>query len=190
MPQASGTDLKVTATFEDALARASEGARIWMQHWRSLAPPGTLPRRSHLDPSAVVRILKNMSITEREDPDTLWLRLVGSGIVERIGADTTGKNILDVHIQTQRQVLRDHLNFLLDRPCGQLLLLVDTYTSGHRLAVNLCRMPMADATGAARYIVGAADSPFLWSLRPEHPVETVVQGSMFFALPGIEPDDA
>ena len=83
MPQASGTDLRVTATFEEALARASEGARIWMEHWRSLASAGTLPRRSHLDPSAVVRILKNMSITEREDPDTLWLRLVGSGIVER-----------------------------------------------------------------------------------------------------------
>ena len=76
MPQASGTDLRVTATFEEALARASEGARIWMEHWRSLASAGTLPRRSHLDPSAVVRILKNMSITEREDPDTLWLRLV------------------------------------------------------------------------------------------------------------------
>ncbi|MCB9959620.1 MAG: PAS domain-containing protein [Rhodospirillaceae bacterium] len=190
MPQASGADFKLTATFDEALAGVSDTARAWMSYWRSLAPPGVLPRRDQLDPSALLRILPSMSITERENSDTLWLRLVGSGIVARMGTDTTGKNILEVHIQTQRQVLRAHLNFVLDRPCGQIVRLVDTDTSGQRLAIDLCRLPMADRDGAPRFIVGTADSPFLWSVRPQSPVETDVQETVFFALPGTVPDPA
>lgn len=198
MPQANAPDFKLTATFEEVLARLSDVAQSWMCYWRSLALPGGspggpssgLPRRDQLDPSALLRILPHMSITERETPDTLWLRLVGSGIVARMGTDTTGKNILDVHIQTERQVLRAHLNYVLDRPCGQIVRLVDTHTSGQRLAVDVCRLPMADATGAPRYIVATADSPFLWSVRPQSPVETDVQETVFFALPGEDPDPA
>ena len=187
MPRSESDGLAPTASFEAALGQASTLGRIWMEHWRSLAPAGTLPRRDQLDPTGIPRLLGDMSIMERERPDLIHLRLVGTGIVDRIGFDPTGKNIFDVHNYRKHEDVSAHLNFVLDRPCGQIVTLTDTYSSGRKLTVDICRLPMADRDGVPRYIVAVARSRFFSALEfihSEPQIMAEVMDTTFFSLPG------
>ncbi|MCB9959621.1 MAG: PAS domain-containing protein [Rhodospirillaceae bacterium] len=190
MARSGSTELATTATFEAALDRASTLGRIWMEHWRSLAPTGALPRRDQLDPTGIPQLLGDMSIMERESPDMIHLRLVGTGIVDRIGFDPTGKNIFDVHNYKKGEEVSAHLNFVLDEPCGQIVTLTDTYSSGRKFTVDICRLPMADRAGVPRYIVAVARSRFFSALefvQSEPQILAEVMDTTFFTLPSAEP---
>ena len=74
------------------------------QYWDSLRHGGRLPSRKDFDPSRVPpRVLPGLVLMEpRRDPETsqrrLWLRLVGTSLVNAYGHDVTGSFLDEVYI--------------------------------------------------------------------------------------------
>lgn len=62
-------------------------------YWRSIAPPGCLPGRQHVDPAEIgYRLLPNVWLMDVERaPLRFRYRLVGTGVVRALGEDRTGK---------------------------------------------------------------------------------------------------
>ena len=179
--------LVIRQSFSEALAVAPpHGVRL-MAYWQSLIPDGGgLPRRDALDPAKIVDILPNFALMERTDPATILVRLIGTASVNRIGFDPTGRNILDIHVYSNRERLRRQLSLLLDRPCGQIIAVRQTYTSGRDLDLDICRLPLADRSGEPRFIALVAcmrDYHRLEFQRARPEIRSDMLESTFFDLP-------
>ena len=172
--------------FDVVFDTVSETSRGLMGYWRSLAGPGRLPRKSDLDPAAIVPLLPHVTLLEHLGPDHFGIRLIGTAIVDRIGFDPTGRNIADFVIYDHPHRIVDQLNRIVDLPCGHSLLAHDAYPSGRRMTVDVCRLPMVDATGAPRFIVAVARNRPANDLRfvsSEPQVRAEIERSVFFHLP-------
>jgi len=128
-----------------------------LAHWRGLGM-GAVPCKTRLDPSAVPRaLLPNMTLYERREPGVFHVRLVGTGIVERIGFDTTGSNYLDFVPGAGREQTRRFFDTLLDRPCGGYLIVEEIFAEGRQSLVELLRLPLAGADGRPRFLLSASE---------------------------------
>lgn len=70
--------------------------RTLVEYWLSIHPdPWTLPGRQHLDPLDLPpEIWPNLGLTEPlHDPFDIRYRLIGTGLVEYLGEDCTGKTV-------------------------------------------------------------------------------------------------
>jgi hypothetical protein len=61
-------------------------------YWRARCRPGTLPGRQDIDPLDIPRLLKSILLADVVGPEPrIRYRLVGTAIVQRCGADFTGR---------------------------------------------------------------------------------------------------
>jgi hypothetical protein len=68
------------------------------RYWRSIAPPGALPGRQHLDPVDIPDLLSCLWLLDvQREPFRLRYRLVGTTIVEAIGREVTGQWLDEAH---------------------------------------------------------------------------------------------
>lgn len=79
-----------------ALPAAASDARLraFFDYWRRQAPPGRLPGRRHIDPLDIPKLLARIAMFDvvRDGPRLRFrFRLMGTGVVELMGADYTGR---------------------------------------------------------------------------------------------------
>jgi hypothetical protein len=128
--------------------------KVLWQYWQELAAAWDLPRKAAVNPVALKRALPHLAIYERRADDDFRLRLVGTQIVERLGVDLTGRNLLEFLHYAAKDQAREDLNRVLDDPSGQFLLVKDRFSSGRQAWVEILRLPLADARGEPRFIIG------------------------------------
>ncbi len=85
-------------------------------YWRSLRDDLQVPLWDAFDPLDILGTLENCLILEFVDAGLIRIRLVGNGIVERLGADLTGKNLFDLYDGDQKQGLKERTELLRTRP--------------------------------------------------------------------------
>jgi PAS domain-containing protein len=67
-------------------------------YWRSIAPPGALPGRQHLDPVDIPDLLSCLWLLDvQREPFRLRYRLAGTTIIEAIGREVTGQWLDEAH---------------------------------------------------------------------------------------------
>lgn len=64
--------------------------RSFLAYWRSLAPVDVWPRRADFDPVAIPQLLPYLLLTEWCSDGGIHVRLTGTHLVDKIGADPTG----------------------------------------------------------------------------------------------------
>jgi hypothetical protein len=129
--------------------------------WRSIATAGAgdgpVPPKRGFDPVAMPpRLLPNIAIYERRAPDDFLIRLMGTSLVERIGIEGTGRNVLEFVAAPHVERMAAFFNTLLDRPCAGRSVVQDRFASGRVALVDILRLPLADADGIPRYIVACS----------------------------------
>lgn len=73
--------------------------REFFDYWASMAPPGRLPGRQHLDPIDIPHLLPGIALFDvvREERRLRFRwRLIGTAVVEAVGRDYTGRFIDEV----------------------------------------------------------------------------------------------
>lgn len=89
-----------------------------------------VPKRKDLDLRRLVRLLPDITILECEAPGVVTYRLMGTDVVERMGADLTGRNCLDFFKPEDRESNEKGFTIVIDVPCATFTLYDNHYTSG------------------------------------------------------------
>ncbi len=134
--------------------RLSPEAQAFLDNWRALRHgSGRIPPKTAFDPTRIPALLPQVVLYERRARDDFHIRLIGTAVVERIGREATGANVLELIAAEARGLVAQILNRVLDAPCGHASVVEDVYPSGRRQQVEVIRLPLADADGTARFIV-------------------------------------
>jgi len=90
--------MTLTATLALPAAATDPRFRTFFDYWRSKAPPGRLPGRQHIDPLEIPKLLARIAMFDvvRTGAQLRFrFRLMGTGVVDMMGADYTGRWIDD-----------------------------------------------------------------------------------------------
>ncbi len=98
--------------FEPATAQN----RQVLGHWKSLCGDERVPLWEAFDPLDIIRNLDNCAILEFVTEDMIKIRLFGNKLVERLGADFTGKNFLDLFEPDRKAEIKKRNELLRTRP--------------------------------------------------------------------------
>jgi len=89
-----------------------------------------VPNKSDFNPAAVKNILPHILMHDLGTPGRSILRLVGTGIVERIGFDPTGRDYVEFVSEDRREEAYDELFKTASFPCGMRVIIEGRYESG------------------------------------------------------------
>jgi len=131
---------------EEPVLRSRRCAR-WSDYWFSLKStvPDGIPTRAMFDPSRIVPLLPYILIHDLSVPDRSTLRLVGTGIVQRLGVDPTGSNYLDLVEPGARANSHHHLLTTARHPCGMRLISEVRYRNGKITVAEALGFPLYNA---------------------------------------------
>jgi len=114
-----------------------------------------VPARRAFAPSAVRSLLPYVALLEMQGPDHIFVRLVGTAVINRSRVDMTGKNLLDFYPESDRDRARRHHIRMLQTPCGSTFLSREEFGSMTSFT-EIVNYPLADDAGKARFILGIA----------------------------------
>jgi hypothetical protein len=114
-----------------------------------------VPARKLLKLSRVPRVAPYFGIFEFISPETIMVRLVGTGFVRRTGIDNSGRNMLDLCPPELREWTSQHFSRMLKTPCGSVCISREAYGAAHMLT-EVVSFPFADATGETKLIISSS----------------------------------
>lgn len=113
------------------------------------------PHKSSFSPVSLRQHLKSIFLFERQDEDTLMVRVAGSNIREHLGQELTGKNLFDILPTEYAYSYREYYNKLQSYPCAGLVKRPAAKSGGGRQLLKSLHLPLLDGDGIARFFVGA-----------------------------------
>ncbi|ABS63684.1 protein of unknown function DUF1457 [Parvibaculum lavamentivorans DS-1] len=123
------------------------------RYWCSLPRPGGIPDASDFDPLAVIGCLPDIVVFSMRSPTDIHHRLVGTGLVGRLGYDATGKNLLDLVAEDYRAQCSRNMHEVVCRPCVWQARYSSHYTSGRISYVQSIYLPLRGPAGQPARIV-------------------------------------
>jgi hypothetical protein len=89
--------------------------RQFYEHWLSIAPPGRLPGRQHVEPERMVPMLSRMWMLDvHRNPLRFRYRLYGTALVRSMNREVTGQWLDEAQPETAlNPVLRDRFRFIV-----------------------------------------------------------------------------
>ena len=131
--------------------------KAFFDYWQSLAMVQRPPQKSAVNPAAIPKIISRLVIYERKAADTFLVRLMGTQVVNRIGVNLTGQNLLDFFCYAAKDEAQRDLNRIVNEPGGQFLMVTDRFNSGREAWVEILRLPLTDEEGKTRFIIGCTE---------------------------------
>ena len=89
-----------------------------------------VPKKSDFNPAAVKNILPHILMHDLGIPGRSILRLVGTGIVDRMGFDPTGKDYVEFVSEDRKESAYQELFKTASFPCGMKVIIEGRYESG------------------------------------------------------------
>ena len=135
----------------------SEEANALAALWASLPRKSgqIIPEKSAFSPVSLRHHLKSIFMFERQDEDTLLVRVAGSSIRENLGQEITGQNLFEYLPTEYKYSYRDYYNNLQAFKCGGIVERPAAKSGGGRQLLKSLHLPLLDMDGIARYFVGA-----------------------------------
>jgi len=178
----------------------AKACRDLVEYWAGLCPPGTLPRRSQVDPGAILPLLPYLYILGVAD-DGVTIRLAGTALRQLYGLEMTGRDMLDLVPPEHRAARRWRVACAARHPCGMSYIRTHRYPSGATDDLETIFLPLAgedpaDGLRARQFIgIAASTSDRRWiadeepgTLMPPHAFQFLDVG--FGIPPAIDPPDA
>lgn len=120
--------------------------REFFGYWQSKAPAGRLPGRVHIDPLQIPKLLQHIALYDVVpvgDDFRFRFRLVGTGVVETLGADNTGKFIDECMAPEAYKPLHEHYGTLIREGRPQYWQRNLPYANRDFMAVQRLALPLA-----------------------------------------------
>ncbi len=126
----------------------------FFDYWNELRGTHSVPVKSTFDPLRVSSLMAVMSVTQWTPPDKLYLRLMGTDIVEQTHIETTGTNLLDIVYEPQRPMVMAHSAALFSTPAIGLVKTNRCFTSGKTVEVKFAFFPFRRDAGEQDIAIG------------------------------------
>ncbi|MGD1935397.1 MAG: PAS domain-containing protein [Candidatus Phaeomarinobacter sp.] len=110
-----------------------------------------VPTRADLSFRRLARLLPDITIMERSKPGSVVYRLMGTAVVERIGADLTGHNYLNYLTETERARNDFGMAIVAEIPCGTYSIYDNQYASGVCSQNESLMLPIDNGAGEGPY---------------------------------------
>lgn len=148
------------------MAKSDEPHPTWVQEilalpdmarlfdiWKNAKGSKSLPSPQDLPPEKLVFCMPNITVTEYLSADHIRYRLVGTDVINRLGADPTDKNILDFTPEKYRPLLGEIYTTILTAPAVLVSLISNKLSTGIVVQVNGLHLPMINHDGTANRIL-------------------------------------
>jgi len=134
-------------SFNDVLTAVGPTNRTFLDYYLSMPRDGGVPSRRDFEPARLTGIIGHLVIYERRGPAEFYIRLFGTLVVERLGYDATGTNIMDLFHYAQKDRIGGIFNTILDERRGHWSIVRDRFASGRLAKVEIIRVPMLGNDG-------------------------------------------
>lgn len=149
----------------------SPEAKDLADYWFRLAASARgVPPRASFDPIDIPRLLPNIFLFERIAPGTFKVKLQGTSFTERGVRDITGTVHATGKATDAERPLFELFERLLDTPCGLHLIGVEQNLAGRNDLIESVGFPLADGSGAPRFIVSIIKALQIISYEDKHQI--------------------
>lgn len=143
------------------------------EFWDEVRGDRLLPNASDVDPSQIAYILKDIAILDVITEMNIQYRLAGTGIAERMGADPTGNNLIEMTAPETRATVSKILNLIVSHPVGCIATYENIYNTGKRAVIESLYLPLQRGEGQADRIVSVHSQEKTVSYEDEQAHSTV-----------------
>ncbi len=137
---------------------ASKPCAAILDHWQALRGDRLRPRRSEIDPAALVHFLPNIGIFEVMSPDVTLCRLAGTAFQRSLGFELTGRNVAELYGPTLFRTAGYRFHMMAMQPCAVMFDLVLRFASGAENPHEIMLLPLEpeQPEGSTPLLIGAA----------------------------------
>ncbi|WP_417514574.1 PAS domain-containing protein [Minwuia sp.] len=125
----------------------SDGARKLFSYWKGLSNGGSLPLRKDFDPVDIPEFLRFITMIKPEADGDFTVALFGTGLLQSIGHEITGKSVFDESIGFDHNVIRFVLNDIVANGTCFITLRDCDLSDGSTWRVHGLTLPLADESG-------------------------------------------
>lgn len=105
--------------------------------------PGDVPEyQDFILQDKIVPLLTIISVLGFQEPDCAQYRYCGSAVVDQIGTDLTGLDLLDMVPSEGREGLYTDMKAMLEYPCGNFSQHIDLYSGGKSMKSDSLALPL------------------------------------------------
>ncbi|WP_417317347.1 PAS domain-containing protein [Emcibacter sp.] len=113
---------------------------VW-EYWLSICGNNIIPNKKDFDPAALSAQLGEIGIFDWEG-DELYLRVLGSDIIEEIGVDFSGHKLLSKGLPSVTGFAKAYFRTIFNFPCGLQTISVERKRSGLLVEAALLFLPL------------------------------------------------
>lgn len=123
-------------------------------YWNALRGDRPAPKRFEIEPSHIANNLPDTFILERVTPANIRFRLAGSRIVNALGIELRGKNLLDLFGRKDAGAVRARMELIASRCAVGLFRVMASNDAGKSAAFEILVMPLTHTEDAVERFLG------------------------------------
>ncbi|WP_193180289.1 PAS domain-containing protein [Nisaea sediminum] len=147
----------------------------FLDYWLSLRADRLMPERSRFSPVEVKHLLPFIVIHELIDPETIRLRLVGTGVVSQYGQESTGRNYLDFVEPGRRAKASEAIFLVREHPAGMCVTLQSSTQSGDCMLRQTIALPLEDLKEGRKFVYFCSTRHETGERQPTAPEKLAIQ---------------
>jgi len=127
---------------------------VWHQ-WQKYRKDASfnVPQKKSVSMQSLKGALPDILIAERIDPETIVVRLSGTRLDDMMGFVVSGKNLLDVVPQEQRNRINTTYNNISDFSCGFNISEDVSLSNGSNIELDILALPLTDTEGQNKFFL-------------------------------------
>ncbi|HEX7775771.1 MAG TPA: PAS domain-containing protein [Parvibaculum sp.] len=157
------------------------GFTAFYDYWQSVRPGAGIPTSSAFDLLEIAGWLSDVTVLDVASLNVATVRFVGTGLVERLGIDPTGMNVLSMQAKNSFDRAARGYHAMANLPCGGMARYVSVYSSGREAIARSLYLPVATPTGEPPRLVSMSAREEGGGVYAD-PIERTVTGTKILSL--------
>ncbi len=116
--------------------------QFW-ETWQSIKFDQKIPKRCNFKPEKVANLLGDISIYEWQEPNVLYMRLVGMHLASLMGVDTTGYNYMEWVSEEVGEFFKKEWRKIFNNPCALTGIFQNRNKSGRIIENSFMALPLS-----------------------------------------------
>lgn len=139
----SRTESNLSADRSDTVQFDNAKQQKLFEYWSSVRDGRLMPFATDVDPTKIAPLLTEIAIFEVFGRNDIRYRLAGTAVAERLGADPTGKNVLEITAPETIETVAHLFETMFKQPAAAIVRYENTYNTGRRAPVSSLFLPLA-----------------------------------------------
>jgi hypothetical protein len=150
-------------------------------YWQSVRTGDAIPTSADFDLLDIAGWLPDITILDVISLDQVTVRFAGTALVERLGLDPTGLNVLTMQAKTSLDQVKRAYHAMANLPCCGMSRFISVYSSGREAVARSLYLPVETPAGEAPRLISMSTREDGGGVYAE-PVERTVTGTKILSL--------